>query len=81
MIGTGADHVVPRPHTADLRTGSTFVHDWLAIAIGLLVIGHIYMAVQDPEARRGLRTGWVSRLWARREHSLWEKESRRAPED
>lgn len=53
------------------RTGATFVHDWLALAIGIVLAGHIAMAYADPEARRGMRTGSVGREWARREHPLW----------
>ena len=53
------------------RTGATFVHDWVALAIGLLVLGHIYRAVNDPEARRGMRTGAVSADWAQAEHPAW----------
>ncbi|MFJ6461976.1 cytochrome b/b6 domain-containing protein [Streptomyces sp. NPDC091387] len=53
------------------RTGATFVHDWLALAIGIVLGGHIAMAYADPEARRGMRTGSVERRWARREHALW----------
>jgi len=36
-----------------------------------IVIGHIVEAVNDPEARRGMRTGRVSRAWAMREHRDW----------
>jgi formate dehydrogenase subunit gamma len=53
------------------RTSATFVHDWLALAIGIVLAGHIGMALAHPEARRGLRTGEVSREWAEREHPLW----------
>lgn len=53
------------------RTSATFVHDWLALTIGIVLAGHIGMALGDPEARRGLRTGLVSREWADREHPLW----------
>ncbi len=53
------------------RSGATFVHDWTALALGLLVIGHIAYAVRDPEARSGMRTGQVSTRWARREHEAW----------
>ncbi|MDG5804941.1 cytochrome b/b6 domain-containing protein [Streptomyces ossamyceticus] len=53
------------------RTGATFVHDWLALTIGIVLAGHIGMALGDPEARRGLRTGLVSKEWADREHPLW----------
>ncbi|WNI25660.1 cytochrome b/b6 domain-containing protein [Streptomyces sp. ITFR-16] len=58
------------------RTGATFVHDWLALAVGLVLAGHIGKAYADPEARRGMRSGSVGRDWARREHPLW-----RAPDE
>ncbi|MDT0389910.1 cytochrome b/b6 domain-containing protein [Streptomyces sp. DSM 41921] len=53
------------------RTSATFVHDWLALTLGIVLAGHIGMALADPEARRGMRTGSVSREWADREHPLW----------
>lgn len=53
------------------RTGATFVHDWLALAIGIVLAGHMAMALAAPEARRGMRTGSVERHWARAEHPLW----------
>jgi formate dehydrogenase subunit gamma len=53
------------------RTGATFVHDWFALAVGLLVVGHVYQAMKDPEARRGMRTGSVSASWAEAEHNGW----------
>jgi formate dehydrogenase subunit gamma len=55
----------------DLRTGLTFVHDWLGLLVVVIVIGHIYMAMRDPYAREGLRTGFVPRDWAEREHRGW----------
>ncbi|WP_256332879.1 cytochrome b/b6 domain-containing protein [Streptomyces sp. 2131.1] len=53
------------------RTAATFVHDWLALAAGLVLAGHVAMAYADPEARRGMRSGSVGGEWARREHPLW----------
>ncbi|MDR6978805.1 formate dehydrogenase subunit gamma [Streptomyces sp. 3330] len=71
MLGTGLlmwfTHLTP----IMWRTSATFVHDWLALTIGVVLAGHIGMALGDPEARRGMRTGSVSREWARREHRLW----------
>ncbi|MEU1403867.1 cytochrome b/b6 domain-containing protein [Streptomyces sp. NPDC005728] len=71
MLGTGLmmwfTHLTPLMW----RTSATFVHDWLALTIGVVLAGHIGMALGDPEARRGLRTGSVSREWAKREHPLW----------
>lgn len=71
MLGTGLlmwfTHLTP----IEWRTSATFVHDWLALTIGIVLAGHIGMALGDPEARRGLRTGEVSQDWAEREHPLW----------
>ena len=71
MLGTGLlmwfTHLTP----IQWRTSATFVHDWLALTIGIVLAGHIGMALGDPEARRGLRTGEVSREWAESEHPLW----------
>ncbi|MFE7973326.1 cytochrome b/b6 domain-containing protein [Streptomyces shenzhenensis] len=71
MLGTGLmmwfTHLTP----LIWRTSATFVHDWLALTLGVVLAGHIGMALADPEARRGLRTGTVSRDWADREHPLW----------
>jgi formate dehydrogenase subunit gamma len=71
MLGTGL--LMWFTHLAPLvwRTSATFVHDWLALTIGVVLAGHIGMALGDPEARRGLRTGTVSREWAKRQHPLW----------
>ncbi|GAA2332020.1 cytochrome b/b6 domain-containing protein [Streptomyces kunmingensis] len=71
MLGTGLMmwfiHLTPPAW----RTGATFVHDWLALTLGIVLAGHIGMAMGDPEARRGMRTGSVAGEWAEREHPLW----------
>ncbi|MGW2376184.1 cytochrome b/b6 domain-containing protein [Kitasatospora sp. NPDC001683] len=54
------------------RTGATFVHDWLAAAIGVVILGHVRMAWRDRESRLGMRTGLVERSWAEREHPHWQ---------
>ena len=56
------------------RSGATFVHDWFALAVGLLVVGHVVMATKDPHAMTGMRTGRVPLRWARREHAAWARE-------
>ncbi|MGW2458381.1 formate dehydrogenase [Streptomyces argyrophyllae] len=71
MLGTGLMMWFTRLTPLMWRTSATFVHDWLALTIGVVLAGHIGMALGDPEARRGLRTGTVTGEWARREHSLW----------
>ena len=56
------------------RSGATFVHDWFALGVGLLVVGHLVMATKDPHALTGIRTGRVPLRWARREHAAWARE-------
>ncbi|KUL39661.1 formate dehydrogenase [Actinoplanes awajinensis subsp. mycoplanecinus] len=76
LVMTGTGLILWFPHLTPLvtRIGATFVHDWGALLLGALVAGHIWIASNDPEARAGLRTGFVSRSWARRHHALWERE-------
>jgi formate dehydrogenase subunit gamma len=62
------------------RTGATFVHDWFALGLGLLVLGHLYFALNDHEARRGMRTGRVSTRWAHAEHAAWAEDIDAAPD-
>jgi formate dehydrogenase subunit gamma len=74
MAGTGVLMWFPRFSPLVWRTGATFVHDWLALAFAAVITGHVWLATKDPEARRGLRTGYVPRWWAREEHPLWRAE-------
>jgi formate dehydrogenase subunit gamma len=71
LLGTGIVMFFVGLAPLSWRTGATFVHDWFALGLGMLVIGHIYMASRDPEARRGMRHGGVSEQWARSEHLGW----------
>jgi len=74
MLATGSIMHWFRLFPVDWRTGSTFVHDWLAITIAIVVIGHIKMALSDPDARRGMTEGWVPTIWARRHRPKWYEE-------
>ena len=74
LLGTGAIMYWTGLVRLSWRSGATFVHDWFALGLGLLVIGHIMYALKDPEARRGMRTGRVSSRWARAEHGAWADE-------
>ena len=71
LLGTGVLMYFVRLAPLSYRSGATFVHDWFSLALGLLVVGHVIFALKDPEARRGMRTGSVSRAWARIEHAGW----------
>jgi formate dehydrogenase subunit gamma len=77
MVGTGTlMWFGPRLHLVSdaMRQGATFVHDWFAAAIVFVVVGHLWFALNDPQARRGMRTGFVARSWIRREHGDWADE-------
>jgi formate dehydrogenase subunit gamma len=74
MAGTGTIMWFQNLTSVSTRTGATFVHDWLALAIGFVIIGHVWFAVLDRHARDGMRTGSVPRSWAEQEHPLWARE-------
>ncbi|PZS32767.1 MAG: formate dehydrogenase [Pseudonocardiales bacterium] len=74
LTGTGLLMFFPGLARLTWRTGSTFVHDWFSLGLGLLILGHITFALKDPEARRGMRTGRVSATWVRSEHPAWADE-------
>lgn len=71
MLGTGVIMRWYHPWPLSWRTGATFVHDWLALGAGLVVIGHIGMALRDPDALGSMLTGRVSRRWAERHAPAW----------
>jgi formate dehydrogenase subunit gamma len=74
LLVTGTIMWFPDLTRLSWRTGSTFVHDWFALGLGLLVLGHIFYALNDAEARRGMRHGRVSTRWAHHEHAAWADE-------
>jgi formate dehydrogenase subunit gamma len=71
MFATGMVMFFSSLFTDDIRTGATFVHDWLTLAIVIALTGHIYMAMKDTQARMGMRTGEVTQGWAQKHHPQW----------
>src|SRR5438270_651887 len=71
MLATGSVmnwfHYFP----VDWRTGATFVHDWIAVILFVVVVGHIGMALADPEALGSMVRGWVDARWARDRAPRW----------
>lgn len=61
----------PDPFRDDIRTGATFVHDWLFVGLGLSVAGHVWLAIAYRETLRGMWRGRVSTAWARRYRPGW----------
>ncbi|HYA45250.1 MAG TPA: cytochrome b/b6 domain-containing protein, partial [Acidimicrobiales bacterium] len=74
MLITGSVMHWPYFWPLSWRTGATFVHDGVAIAIAIVVLGHVAMALTHPGALRSIFTGWVSRAWAARHASSWLEE-------
>jgi formate dehydrogenase subunit gamma len=77
MLGTGSVmnwfHYFP----VDWRTGATFVHDWLAVAIVVVVVGHIGTALADPDALGGMLRGSIDARWAKERRPRWYEEVER----
>ena len=71
LLGTGIVLEYGRRWPLDLRIGATFGHDWTAFAVLVLVVGHVWFASHDEDARRGMWTGRVPVGWALREHPAW----------
>lgn len=75
MLGTGVIMRWYHPWPLSWRTGATFVHDWIALSIGVVVIGHIWMAVRDPDALASMFHGRIRRVWAERHAPSWLEEA------
>ncbi len=71
MLGSGVILFWPNPWALSLRVGATFVHDWLALAIFIGMLGHVWYAAREPEAMQGMWSGRVPRSWAARQHAAW----------
>lgn len=71
MLATGAMLVFPDPWPDDWRTGATFVHDWLTVAIFVATMGHLSFALRDRGALEGMWHGRVDASWAARHHPAW----------
>jgi formate dehydrogenase subunit gamma len=56
------------------RAGATFVHDVFAVAIFIVVIGHIIFALAHRDAMRAIVKGWVTEGWAARHAPGWLRE-------
>jgi cytochrome b subunit of formate dehydrogenase len=74
MLGTGSVMRWFTPFPDSWRTGATFVHDLLATAVFVVVIGHIGFALAHREALGSIVTGRISRRWAARHAPRWLEE-------
>lgn len=74
MLVTGSIMRWFEPFPVDIRTGATFVHDWLALGLLAVVVGHIGKALSEPVALRAMWRGTVPVEHARRHHPRWWRE-------
>jgi formate dehydrogenase subunit gamma len=71
MLASGAIMRWFGPFPLDWRTGATFVHDWTAIALLVVVVGHIAKALAEPVALRAMLRGRVPARHVERHHPRW----------
>jgi formate dehydrogenase subunit gamma len=71
MFATGIVLKWFQPFPLSIRTGATFVHDWLALAIWISIIAHVVFALRDPDALRAMVRGTISARWARTKRPRW----------
>jgi len=74
LLGTGLVLRFPNPFPVSIRQGVTFVHDWFAFLVALLVFGHIGFALFNPRALWSMLSGRIDRLWAERHAPAWVRE-------
>lgn len=71
MLGTGVIMRWYHPWPLSFRTGATFVHDWLTLAVVVAIVGHICYALRDPDSMQSMRRGLIGRKWAVRHAPAW----------
>jgi formate dehydrogenase gamma subunit len=71
MLGTGSIMHWYHPWPLAWRTGATFVHDWLALGLALVITGHIMFALSDWLSLRSMIKGTIPEGWARRHAPGW----------
>jgi formate dehydrogenase subunit gamma len=74
MLATGLVLRFFTPFPLAWRTGATFIHDWTALALGLAITGHVYLAICDPDALRAMVSGTIPAWWARQKRPRWYEE-------
>jgi formate dehydrogenase subunit gamma len=78
MLATGYIMRWFEPFPLAWRTGATFVHDWLALILLAVIIGHIAKALAEPAALRAMRRGTMPAGHVQQHHPRWWRELERA---
>lgn len=80
MLATGGIMRWFDPFPLAWRTGATFVHDWLALTLLVVIVGHIGKALASPVSLRAMARGTVPARYAQRKHPRWWAELRAVAE-
>ena len=78
MLATGGIMRWFDPFPLAWRTGATFVHDWIALVLLVVVVGHIAKALAEPIALRSMARGTMPAGHVERRHPRWWAEVREA---
>jgi formate dehydrogenase subunit gamma len=71
MLATGSIMRFFEPFPLAWRTGATFVHDWTALALLAVVVGHIGKALAEPVSLRAMARGTMPARHVERHHPRW----------
>ena len=71
MLATGALMRWPKALPLAWRTGATFVHDWIFVALFIAITGHVLFATNDSESLGSMLGGTISTRWAKRHAPGW----------
>jgi len=71
MLATGGIMRWFDPFPLAWRTGATFVHDWVALTLLVVILGHIGKALAEPISLRSMVKGTVPARYAQRHHPRW----------
>ena len=71
MLATGGIMRWFEPFPLAWRTGATFVHDWMALILLVVVVGHVGKALAEPIALRAMVKGTVPAAHVERRHPRW----------
>lgn len=71
LAGTGTIMFFHTHFPQWLEAGANLVHDLTALALVVVVAGHVALALRDRGALRGMVTGRVRRTWAEHHHRGW----------
>lgn len=63
MLGSGIILRWFTPFPLSWREGATFVHNWLAVVLVVVLVGHVIKALSDRDALRSMIRGRISWPW------------------